>query len=198
MGVGMGCHAVPQNEAWLGQQHCRVPLRNAARFSPRPLSSALRALAEHMMWACSHLHLNGLLCTDETEMSYGGLTSLPWQKPSCCHCSSGDAQQRGGRSVVAAGLLTCWLLLDPLEFHLSSPQMSVRRPRWRGKVPKWYNSDKHLVTDDCHLYCDDDHRHASSIRKIYGHFTFQSCGRNAGLLVCSCRQMWHWNEFSVH
>lgn len=117
------------------QKHCRVPPKkkkkkrviNKKRMEmqpplvPGPSAPHSRGPARHTMPAGSHLHLNGLLCTEDFEMSFcGRLTSLPWQNPLAV-----TAAERNN-SVVAAGLLTR-KPQDPLRPCLSFHQVLCTR-----------------------------------------------------------------------
>lgn len=93
------------------QRHCRLPTTERNLY-PGPVSSMLKRTGNTMP-AASHLHLNGLLCTDNSEMSVcGGLASLPWQKPSCAHCSR-EMQLRGSRVSTNHRVHCIWVSLVP-------------------------------------------------------------------------------------
>lgn len=60
------------------QKHCRVPPKRREKkrkemqppLVPGSIASHSSGLAQHMMPHTSHLHLNGLLCTEDSEMSF--------------------------------------------------------------------------------------------------------------------------------
>ena len=72
------------------QRHCRVPPKKKKKIGkkemqpplvPGPSALNSRGRTRHTMPAASHLHLNGLLCTEDSEMSFcGRLASLPLTK----------------------------------------------------------------------------------------------------------------------
>lgn len=73
------------------QNHCGVPQpptkkkrgkkKKQPTLVPGPLAPQRRGLARHTIPAASHLHLNGLLCTEGSEMSFGGGLASPWLLP---------------------------------------------------------------------------------------------------------------------
>lgn len=72
------------------QNHCRVPQPPTKKIGkkkmqptlvPGPLAPQRRGLARHTIPAASHLHLNGLLCTEGSEMSFCGGLAIPWLLP---------------------------------------------------------------------------------------------------------------------